>query len=76
VNILYCLEEWRGEQRISPTGDNFTPRRQSSLLEDDFAPRGQSYPLGAKLRMGLRVRFPALANMSLNKKLQETVQQF
>jgi hypothetical protein len=40
VNTLYGLEEWRGEQRISPLGDNFTPR-------------GQSSPLGAKLRMGL-----------------------
>jgi hypothetical protein len=24
VYTLYCLEEWRGEQRISPQGDNFT----------------------------------------------------
>jgi hypothetical protein len=48
---LYCLEEWRGEQRISPLGDNFTPRGQSSLLGDNFAPGGES--LGVKLRMGL-----------------------
>jgi hypothetical protein len=40
VNTLYCLEEWRGEQKISPLGDNFTPG-------------GESLPLGAKLRMGL-----------------------
>jgi hypothetical protein len=53
VNTLYCLEEYRGEQRISPLGDNFTPRRQSSLLVDTFAPGGQSLPLGAKLRMSL-----------------------
>jgi hypothetical protein len=25
MNTLYCLEEWRGEQRISPPGDNLTP---------------------------------------------------
>jgi hypothetical protein len=36
-----------------PPGDNFTPRRQSSLLGDNFAHGGQSLPLGAKLRMGL-----------------------
>jgi hypothetical protein len=28
VNTFYCLEEWRGEERISPPGDNFTPRGQ------------------------------------------------
>jgi hypothetical protein len=48
-NTLYCLEEWTGEQRISPLGDNFTPmyRGQSSLLEVKVC------PLGVKLRMGL-----------------------
>jgi hypothetical protein len=40
VNTLYCLEESRGDQRISPP-------------EDNFSPRVQSLPLGAKLRMGL-----------------------
>jgi hypothetical protein len=37
VNTLYCLEEWSGEQRISP------PRGllQSSLLGDNFAPRSE-----------------------------------
>jgi hypothetical protein len=54
VNTLYCLEEWRGEQIISPPGDNFTPRGQNSPLGDNFTPGGQSLPLGAKLRMGLR----------------------
>jgi hypothetical protein len=29
VNTLYCLEEWRGVQRISPPGDEFTPGGQS-----------------------------------------------
>jgi hypothetical protein len=47
VNTLYRLEEWRDEQRISPPGDNFTPRGQ-------LRPWGQSLPLVAKLRMGLR----------------------
>jgi hypothetical protein len=52
VNTLYCLEEWRGEQRISPPGDNFTPRGQNH-------PWGTTSPLGVKvfprvkLRMGL-----------------------
>jgi hypothetical protein len=40
VNTFYCLEEWRGEQRISPLGDKFTPG-------------GQSLPPGVELRMGL-----------------------
>jgi hypothetical protein len=49
----YCLEEWRGEDRISSPGDNFTLRRQNSPLGDNFAPGGQSLPLRSKLRMGL-----------------------
>jgi hypothetical protein len=40
------LEEWRGEQIISPQGTKFTPGGQ-------LRPLGQSLPLGAKLRMGL-----------------------
>jgi hypothetical protein len=40
VNTLYSLEEWSGEQRISPPGDKIPPW-------------GQSLPLGAKLNMGL-----------------------
>jgi hypothetical protein len=31
VNTRYCSEEWRGEQRISPPGDDFTPRGQKWL---------------------------------------------
>jgi hypothetical protein len=38
VDTLYCLEEWRGEQRSSPPGDNFTPRGQCSPRGDNFAP--------------------------------------
>jgi hypothetical protein len=38
-----CLEEWRGEQRISPPGDKIHPW-------------GLCLPLGVKLRRGLRVR--------------------
>jgi hypothetical protein len=30
LNTLYCLEERRGKQIISPPGDNFTPREQNS----------------------------------------------
>jgi hypothetical protein len=41
VNILYCLEEWRGEQRISPPGDNFTPGGQLRPWGSKFAPRGE-----------------------------------
>jgi hypothetical protein len=51
---LYSLEVWRGEQIISPPGDNFTPRGQSSHLGYNFDPGGQSLPLGVNLRMGLR----------------------
>jgi hypothetical protein len=48
VNTLYCLEEWRGEQRISPPGDNFTHRGQihpwwtTSPLGDKVFPKGPS----------------------------------
>jgi hypothetical protein len=55
VNTLHCLEVWRGKQRISPPGDNFTPRAQSPRQGDNFAPGCQSLPLGAELRMGLVV---------------------
>jgi hypothetical protein len=55
VNTLYCLEEWRDEQRISPPGDNFTTRGKSSLLGDNYAPGGQSLPLVLKLRMVFRL---------------------
>jgi hypothetical protein len=47
VNTLHCLEEWRGKQRISPPGDNFTPTGQNSPLGTNspqgskFAPRGE-----------------------------------
>jgi hypothetical protein len=41
VNTLFVLEEWRGEQRISPPRDNFTPRGQTSPLGDNFAPGGE-----------------------------------
>jgi hypothetical protein len=40
MNTVYCLEEWRGKQRISPPGDYFTPRGQNSPLGDNFAPGG------------------------------------
>jgi hypothetical protein len=43
VNTLYCLEEWRGEQRISAPGENFTPRWQK------FTPGGQLRPWGHNL---------------------------
>jgi hypothetical protein len=45
VNTLYCFEEWRGKQRISPPGDKFTPGGQ-------LRPWVKSLPLGAKLRIG------------------------
>jgi hypothetical protein len=52
VNTLYCLEEWRDEQKISPPGDKIHPR-------------GQSLPLGAKLRMGLWIRSPLTGGLSV-----------
>jgi hypothetical protein len=36
----YCLEELRGEQRISPPGDNVIPWGKNSPL-GDFFPRGE-----------------------------------
>jgi hypothetical protein len=44
VNTLYCFEEWKGEQIISPTGDNFTPRGQNSPLGDNFTPGSKFAP--------------------------------
>jgi hypothetical protein len=41
VNTLYCLEEWRGEQRISPPGDKIHPWGTTSPLGSKFAPRGE-----------------------------------
>jgi hypothetical protein len=49
VNTLYCLKEWKGEQIISPTGDNFTPAPGDKIhswgitspLGSKFAPRGE-----------------------------------
>jgi hypothetical protein len=47
VNTLYSLEEWRGEQRISPQGitsplgDKFTPGGQLRPWGSKFAPRGE-----------------------------------
>jgi hypothetical protein len=38
----YCLAEWRGKQRISPPGDNFTPRGQ-------IHPWGTTSPRGVKV---------------------------
>jgi hypothetical protein len=49
VNTLYCLEEWRGKQRISPPGDNFTPRGQTH-------PWGTTSPLGVKFTPGGEVK--------------------
>jgi hypothetical protein len=46
VNTLYCLEEWRGKQIISPPMDNLTPRGQNSPLGDNFTPGGQVHPRG------------------------------
>jgi hypothetical protein len=48
-HYIYYLEEWRGEQRISPPGDKIHPGGQ-------IRPWGQSLPLGVKLRMGIGVR--------------------
>jgi hypothetical protein len=54
VNNFYCLEEWRGEQRISPPADNFTPIQGTKFTPGgQLRPWAQSLPLGAKLRMGL-----------------------
>jgi hypothetical protein len=48
----YCLEEWRGKQRISPPGGDFTPGRQIHP-GGQLRTWGQSLPLGVKLRMGV-----------------------
>jgi hypothetical protein len=35
VNTLYYSEEWRGKQRISPPGDNFTPIQGTKFTPGD-----------------------------------------
>jgi hypothetical protein len=42
-------------RRMEGRTENFIPRGQNLLLGDNFGPGGQSLPLGAKLRMGLRI---------------------
>jgi hypothetical protein len=42
-------------RRMEGRTENFTPWGQNSPLGDNFAHGGQSFPLEAKLRMGLRM---------------------
>jgi hypothetical protein len=42
VTTIYCFEEWRGEQRISPPGVNFT------APGDKVHHGGTTSPLGSK----------------------------
>jgi hypothetical protein len=46
------LEEWRGEQRISPQ-EITSPPWDKIRPWGTTSPRGQSLPLGAKLRVGI-----------------------
>jgi hypothetical protein len=41
VGAAYCLEDWRGKQRISPPGDKINPWETTSPLGSKFAPRGE-----------------------------------
>jgi hypothetical protein len=52
VNTLYCVEEWRGKHRISPSGDNFTLRGQSSSLGAKVHPWGPKFAPRAKFKVG------------------------
>jgi hypothetical protein len=47
-NLFYCLEEWRGEQRISPPRDNFTPRGAKFTPGWQLRSWGTSHPWGSK----------------------------
>jgi hypothetical protein len=55
MSTLYCLEELRGEQRISPPGVTSPPGDKINRWGTTL-PLGSNFilPLGAKLRMGLR----------------------
>jgi hypothetical protein len=55
VNIITrCyFDEWRGELRIYPLEDNFTPKGQRSPLGANFTPGGHSSSLWARLKTGL-----------------------
>jgi hypothetical protein len=64
VNTLYCLEEWRDEQRISPPGVNtlycleeWRGKQRISPPGDNFTPRGQIHPWGTTSPLGVKV-FP------------------
>jgi hypothetical protein len=50
----------RGDQRIAPPGDNFSPRGQSSLLGDNFGPGGQSFPPRGEVKYGSLAQSPKL----------------
>jgi hypothetical protein len=42
VITLYCLEEWRGKQRILPPGDNFTRTQGTKFTPGvTVCPRGE-----------------------------------
>jgi hypothetical protein len=71
VNTIYCSEEWRDDQRISPPGDNFTHRGLNLPLGDNIAPGGQSLPLGVKLRMGL---WPCYVTSAANNLITQSPQ--
>jgi hypothetical protein len=59
VNNLYCLEEWKGKERISAPGDNFSPRGQNSPLGDNFTPEAEvkNGPLSTLVKLRLAVLF-------------------
>jgi hypothetical protein len=63
VNTLYCLEEWRGKHRISPPWYNFTPRGQSSLLGDKFAPGGSKFAHRGEVKNGPLAHFSSTKNV-------------
>jgi hypothetical protein len=58
VNTLYCLQEWRGEQRILPPGDKINPWGTTSPLGSKFAPRSEvkNWPLPPSSVSGGSVR--------------------
>jgi hypothetical protein len=56
---MYCLEEWTGEQRISPPGDNFTPPG------DKIHPWGTASPLGSKFAPRSEVKNGPLLSTTL-----------
>jgi hypothetical protein len=61
----YCSEEWRGEQRISPPGDNFTLRGQNLPLGGTTSPLGSKFAPRGEVKYGPQLPLQIIGNFLL-----------